>query len=554
MSSILCNFDGPSWLIISSNVPPLIYYSYGVALFSALVFGFLVFFRGTKKLANQTLLFMLLSFSAWIIASIIFWASNRADVIMFTWAVTLLVEPMVYAGAFYLMNVIIGKRDPKLSTKLIILGVFIPLIVLLPTTYSLSGFDVSSCLATEGPIALYYTYAVEILFTLWIVIYALEQYAKTKDSRTRHEILFMLTGTILLLVAFASGNIIGSITDNWNTAQIGLFGMPIFIGFLSYSIVHFKTFNMKLLATQALVIALVLLVGAQFLFVKTFVSQILVGVTFVATLVFGNLLIRSVKSEVHQRERLEILSEELENANDKLKSLDKLKTEFLSLASHQLRSPLTAIKGYASMLTEGSFGKLDIKQEEAVNRIYTSAQGLVNVVEDLLNVSKIEQGGMKYEFMQTDVSKMVRELYQEMKVPAESKGLEFTLETEDDDTLIANADPIKLKQVFLNLTDNSIKYTQHGFVKLSLARDNKTIVFVITDSGVGISPETKEKLFEKFSRGEGGKMNTGGSGLGLYLAREIARAHKGDVVIESEGLGKGSTFKVILPISNSYTS
>lgn len=248
----------------------------------------------------------------------------------------------------------------------------------------------------------------------------------------------------------------------------------------------------------------------------------------------------------HQLEKTNL---DLADANDKLQSLDKLKTEFLSLASHQLRTPLTAIKGYASMLSEGAFGKLDEKQDGAVKRIYASAQGLVSVVEDLLNVSKIEQGGMKYEFIPTDLNALVTQLIGEMKIPAENKHLDFKVEIPKYDTMMVSADPVKLKQVFLNIVDNSIKYTQEGFVHVSLSRDeeNKTITFMVKDSGVGISPETKAKLFEKFSRGEGGKLNTGGSGLGLYLAREIARAHKGDVVIESEGLGKGSTFSVTLP-------
>ena len=262
---------------------------------------------------------------------------------------------------------------------------------------------------------------------------------------------------------------------------------------------------------------------------------------------------RHTKSLEDLTEQLEHSNLGLADLNGKLKGLDKLKTEFLSLASHQLRSPLTAIKGYASMLTEGSFGKMDEKQDVAVKRIYTSAQGLVSIVEDLLNVSKIEQGGMKYEFMTTELSKSVTDLYNEMKIPAESKGLELTLDIPPYEKFIVNADPTKLKQVFLNLTDNSIKYTPKGFVKLSLRHEGSNIVFAVSDNGVGISPETMGKLFGKFNRGEGGKLNTGGSGLGLYLAREIARVHKGDIVIESEGLGKGSTFKVVIPAVASQT-
>jgi signal transduction histidine kinase len=250
----------------------------------------------------------------------------------------------------------------------------------------------------------------------------------------------------------------------------------------------------------------------------------------------------------HYAKSLEDLNNKIIFANEKLQSVDKLKTEFLSLASHQLRTPLTAIKGYSSMLVEGSFGKLDPKVEEPIKRIYTSAQGLVSIVEDLLNVSKIEQGGMKYEIMPTDLVPLVQSLYNEMQIPAQSKNIIFGIDIPKDQKIIANIDPTKLKQVFLNLADNSIKYTQTGgTITVSLKRLDDTIEFAVKDNGIGISPETKAKLFGKFARGEGGKMNTGGSGLGLYLAQQIARAHKGDIVIESDGLGKGSTFKVVLP-------
>jgi signal transduction histidine kinase len=245
---------------------------------------------------------------------------------------------------------------------------------------------------------------------------------------------------------------------------------------------------------------------------------------------------------------LENLNNKISLTNEKLQGLDKLKTEFLSLASHQLRSPLTAIKGYSSMLTEGSFGALTDKIREPITRIYASAQGLVSIVEDLLNVSKIEQGGMKYEFMATDLAPIIQNLYNEMQMPAQGKHITFSLDMKPGEKFMANVDPIKIKQIFLNLTDNSIKYTpEYGVVTLSIKHINSTILFAVTDNGIGISPETKNKLFEKFSRGEGGRINTGGSGLGLYLAREIARAHNGDVRIESEGLGKGSTFTVSIP-------
>ncbi len=244
-----------------------------------------------------------------------------------------------------------------------------------------------------------------------------------------------------------------------------------------------------------------------------------------------------------------LLYKELQDANEELKSLDKLKTEFLGLASHQLRAPLTSIKGYSSLLLEGSYGAIASEdQKTAIDRIFQSSQNLARVIEDLLDVSKIEQGGMKYEMSPQDMEKMATGLVNELQLTAKNKGLELMFEEKEMGSFIAKADPVKIRQVLLNLVDNSIKYTQKGFVKVSLYKSEPgKFRIAVTDSGMGISKENIGKLFEKFSRGDGGKVNAGGSGLGLYLAKEIVLAHGGTVWAESPGVGQGSSFIVELP-------
>ncbi len=238
--------------------------------------------------------------------------------------------------------------------------------------------------------------------------------------------------------------------------------------------------------------------------------------------------------------------EALQVANEKLKGLDKLKTEFLSLAAHQLRSPLTAIRGYTSMLLEGSFGAVDEKQKEAINRVFESSTHLSKVVEDLLNVSKIEAGGMKYEMALFDLEKPVHDLATDLSITAQKKGLALTFTTDKSGPYTINGDMEKIRQVVLNIIDNSIKYTEKGSISVLLSRDvaSKLVKVAVTDTGMGISAEEKEKLFQKFSRGAGGKTNTGGSGLGLYLAKQIIEAHGGEVRIDSPGSGLGSTFTI----------
>jgi signal transduction histidine kinase len=252
-----------------------------------------------------------------------------------------------------------------------------------------------------------------------------------------------------------------------------------------------------------------------------------------------------------------MLYEELRIANEKLKDLDRLKTEFLSLASHQLRSPLTAVKGYTSMLLEGDFGEVNPQQKEAIDRVYQSVTHLTRVVEDLLNVTKIESGGMQYTMIPFDVGTAVEEIVGELSVTAEKKGLKLSFEHDMHKSYTIYGDEEKLRQVFLNFIDNSIKYTEKGEVRVSITKDtaHNEIMFAVTDTGMGMTPETKQSLFQKFARtNESKQVNRGGSGLGLYLAKQIVEAHHGRVEVSSPGVGKGSTFAVLLSIASPSTS
>jgi signal transduction histidine kinase len=307
------------------------------------------------------------------------------------------------------------------------------------------------------------------------------------------------------------------------------------------------------LATQVLVFALWFLIMAHnLIYTKVENKDLLLCSALLFELFFlGILLIKSVRKEVEQRERLENLRLRLEEsnlnlgiANDKLEDLSKLKSEFVSLASHQLRSPLTAIKGYASMLVQGDYGEINIEAKEAIDKIMQSSKNLSFVVEDLLNVSKIEQGGMKYEMTQFDFTELVKDTVENLSITAKQKNLLLINNIPKESKYIINGDKEKLRQVLINLIDNSIKYTPTGQIEVSLSENNNKITLKIKDTGVGIDEKIIKTLFEKFSRGEGGRLNSSGSGLGLYLAKEIIEAHHGRIWVESEGKGKGSTFFV----------
>jgi signal transduction histidine kinase len=234
-------------------------------------------------------------------------------------------------------------------------------------------------------------------------------------------------------------------------------------------------------------------------------------------------------------------------ANEKLRKLDKAKSEFISIASHQLRTPLTVIKGYISMILEGSFGKLKIKQKEALKKVFASGERLIQLVENLLNISRIESGRMQFNYEEVSLEEAIENLLDQLKLKAEKKNIKLLFKKINKIEKI-KIDKEKISQVIINLVDNAIKYTEKGKVEISLEKKAKKIIFCVKDSGIGINKDNLPNLFRKFSREAGAfTVNREGTGLGLYVAKKIIEQHKGEIWAKSKGSGEGSEFCFSLP-------
>lgn len=367
---------------------------------------------------------------------------------------------------------------------------------------------------------------------------------KDKKSERRPYFLILIGAGITFFLLFIFNLILPTVFKVIRFIPLGAVTMLPFAAFTTFAISRHKTFKVKHMAPSLMAFFLCVSTFVEIVFAENYGQLILRSGIFLFVLLISIQFVKNIFI-------LESITERLEKANVDLKSLDVLKSEFISLASHQLRSPLTVIKGYASTLTDGIVGELNPKQSEIVNHIYSSAQSLASMVEEFLNVSKIEQGGMKYSFESVDVSALVASLADEMKRTAEDKHLAFSITGVTDGVCMVQADTVKLRQVFLNLIDNSIKYTQEGFVHVSLEKkiSTKDVIITISDSGIGISEDTKKKLFTKFGRGEEVSSHSGGSGLGLYLAQEVVKAHHGTIHAQSKGLHLGASFSVVLPLT-----
>lgn len=545
-----CDWLPSTFLIFSDNVyGQLVYYSHIPTIIISLLFGLYVFIKGTNKLLNISLSLVFISLAAWVFADSVLWATELNKLTMFFWSSQIILEPLVYLFLFYFIYVFIEGRDVSLIKKILFTIPIYPTFLLAATKLALIGFDHSNCdrAATEGPLVSYYGYALVIFYVVSMVIYCVVQFFERKKE-DRKKIFLIFTGSLLFIFAFSWGNLIQSYTESWELGQYGLIGIPIFIAFLTYLIIKFKVFNIRLIGAQALVVGLVVLIGSKLFTVEAGANRTVTIVTLCAVCFFGYFLVKSVKKEIETRERIEALADELESANERLRVLDQQKSQFVSIASHQLRAPLTAIKGYLSMILEGDYGELTAPLKDTVTRVFDSANNLVTIVGDFLDVSRIEQGRMVYDWKDFDLKPLVETVTHELREPAEKKGLEFTIAVDESKTYMLHGDMNKLKQVFTNLVDNSIKYTPKGKVEILLSKPSAdTIRFAVKDNGVGIDKETLPRLFEKFTRAENAsEVNVIGTGLGLFVAKEMVKAHNGKVWAESAGKGLGSTFIVEL--------
>ncbi|MBU2575913.1 hypothetical protein KKF64_02410, partial [Patescibacteria group bacterium] len=246
---------------------------------------------------------------------------------------------------------------------------------------------------------------------------------------------------------------------------------------------------------------------------------------------------------VKLKKEVDEATSDLLKANVRLKQLDQSKSEFLSIAAHQLRTPITGIKGYISMFLEGDFGKISDPQRIELEKIYRSSDRLTRLIDVFLNVSRIETGRLDLKKENFSLVGIIEEVVGDLGQQAKKKNLEITVQKPDKEMLEVCADKDKIHDVVMNLIDNSIKYTEKGWVNIRVSRSKSLVTLEVKDSGIGIDPNEIVKLFQKFSRSEAvTRIHTGGSGLGLFIAKKIIEAHGGRIWAESEGKDKGSMF------------
>lgn len=387
-------------------------------------------------------------------------------------------------------------------------------------------------------------YGYVIFLTVLINWTLLSNYFKSPPER-KVKIQYFLMGMFIFAgLNFIFNVILPIFFENYKFYQIGNYSAFFLLCFTAYAIVKQKLFDIKIvLATIFVGLFIVLYIFDIVLFTPKFILQTLIlrGGILVAFLSFGILLIRSVIKEVRAREEIGKLAEKLQLANKQQENL-------IHFINHQVKGFFTKSKYIYSGILEGDYGILNEKMESIVREGLRSDNEGVAMVEDILNASNIKSGVMKYSKSEIDFKDIVSSVVSEQEKIARDKGLSLEANIQEENYKISG-DDFQLKQVVKNLIDNSIKYTPAGKVIISLSKTDGKILFSVKDTGIGFTKEDKQKLFTEGGKGiNSQKVNVDSTGFGLFIAKNIVEAHNGKIWAESEGEGKGSEFRVELPL------
>ena len=529
----------PVGLLLYSHIPTAVV---------ALLFGTFLLFSA-RKVQNWTLFIVCVFFALWCAVDLNSWfAFLGSDLTMFSWSLADLFSLIFFFFAYYFLYTFINQKDLPLWQK----GVGV--LVLLPTAVwtffgaNLLSFDANTCEAIENDVVTNYLFYAEGAFLLASMVLTFLCYRKISDRKLKREALLAGVGVSLFLGFFLSATLLASILSNYdawaqyayNFEIYGLFGMPVLLIYLGYLIVRYKAFDLRIFGVQALVVALVGLIGSEFAFVNTLANRALVSVTLVLTGIVGLILIRNVKREIEQRERIELLARDLEKANAQQVTL-------IHFITHQIKGFVAKSRNIFSMALEGDFGVVGDQLRPMLQAGFESDTKGAQTIQEILNASNIKSGKVTFTMAPFDLRELIEEVSKDLKAAAEAKGLKLVLEL-GDVPMMVNGDRAQLINVYKNLIDNSIKYTPTGSVTVTLANKSGKVIFEIQDTGVGITPEDMKNLFTEGGHGkDSSKINVESTGFGLYIVKNIVDAHKGRVWAETDGPGKGSRFFVELP-------
>ncbi len=515
--------------------------------------GFAVFLILTSfrnRLARY-LIYMCLALGSWSVGYFFWQISTDADSALF-WARGLMFGAIFTSISFFHLVLVLLKLDRLRFYRIILIIFYFFTFIWVGlnfTPWFVAGVEPRSIFIhwpIPGPFYLPFLFA----FGAHVVYAVVLLYKKYKTSTG------ILKKQTLLLMIGITVTFIGGSTNYflWYNIPIDPWGngvASLHVILSVYAIMKYGLLNLKVVIAEIFTGLLILVLtmnaflsdgGGDLIF-----SLFILGIS----AILGIMLIRSVRKEVKRREEIISLAHSLEKANLRLQELDNQKTEFLSIASHQLRTPLSIIKGYIELIKDGDYGKVPKDVIEVLGKMEESNEHLAKLVDEFLNITRIEQGRTKFIYGEYDLKKMAVDIVDELNNKAKGKKLDLSFKPKRGVNHKIYVDFEKIRHVLFNFVDNAIKYSEKGKVIIKTENEDNGITFRVQDQGLGFGKEDEANFFQKFYRGknvEGSHVT--GTGLGLYVCRKFINTHNGKIWGHSKGLGKGSEFGFWIPFKN----
>lgn len=389
-------------------------------------------------------------------------------------------------------------------------------------------------------------YAPIVFYSFYLII----KFYRSSEGLRRTQLFFLLLGSVLGWVGGLSNYFL------WYNVPIppyGNFFVAAYTLFIGYAILKNRLFQTKIIAAEIFTFLIWIFLALKTNFSANYQDFLVNASILAGTVVVGFLLIQSVMAEIKYREKIIKAYKVEKKAKEDLAELDKVKNQFIMTTQHHLRTPLGAIRGYASSILDGTYGNLPQKFVEPVKRVKVSSERLLSISDEFLAISQL-QIGKDIVFLKPgiNISSILESIVEEETFEAERKGLYLNFNSgEEEKQITISADTNMLRSALLNFVDNAVKYTEKGGVNVTLSRAENMIRIAIKDTGIGMSGEEFKTNFSKlFERGEEAKkMNVLGRGIGVYLSHKIITEHKGIVRAESGGKNLGTTIIVEIPIT-----
>jgi signal transduction histidine kinase len=510
--------------------------------------GFFIYFKNRKNKINISYAFLSLGLAGWALTNAIFQITPSLEKALF-WArlsdisAILLVSSLFYFSLVFPEDILISQKYQYY---------LLYSLTILVTLISLPNFDfvrkevafrdhVQKQIITGNGFYIFAFYI--LLFLIWTIINLKEKY-KISKGIVKFQLQYVFIGIVIGILFGATFNLILPLMGNYSLVWLGPISTLISLIFIGLAITRYHLFGVRVILTELLVGIMGLILFLQMIFAPTKEWKISALSIFILFLIFGYLLIKYTHQEIKRKE-------ELEDAYKKIEALSEIKSEFLKVVNHQLRTPVSIIKGMAEMLKEGRISKE--RQKEFVEKLYLSSERLGTILDDILVAHSLTGGMEKPNFSPCQIEEIVEREVEHFRPQAKAKGIEILFKKPKEILPITLADETMVERIISRLIDNAILYSEKGEIEVSidLKRENKKewIKISVKDQGIGLDERDKENLFKLFYRGEKATfMHPNGSGLGLFIVKNYVEAHRGKIEAKSEGRGKGSTFIVSLPV------